>query len=50
MRWPRFLAFNALGAALWVGTWMSVGYLTSSHIDTVYQYTTEYSFYLPLVG
>ena len=21
MHWRRFLAFNALGAALWVGTW-----------------------------
>jgi len=48
MRWSRFLAFNALGAALWVGTWMSVGYLAGSHIDTVYQYITEYSFYLLL--
>ena len=48
MRWSRFLAFNALGAALWVGTWVSVGYLAGSHIDTVYQYITEYSFYLLL--
>ena len=35
MRWLRFLAFNALGAALWVGTWVSVGYLAGSHIDTI---------------
>jgi membrane protein DedA with SNARE-associated domain len=48
MRWPRFLAFNALGAALWVETWVSVGYLAGNHIDTVYQYITEYSFYLLL--
>jgi membrane protein DedA with SNARE-associated domain len=27
LRWRRFLAFNALGAALWVGTWVSLGYL-----------------------
>jgi len=27
---------------------MSVGYLAGSHIDTVYQYITEYSFYLLL--
>jgi len=26
MRWRRFLVFNALGAALWVGTWVSLGY------------------------
>src|SRR6185437_2428098 len=46
MRWLRFLAFNALGAALWVGTWVSLGYLAGSHIDTIYHYITRYSFYL----
>ena len=45
MRWLRFLAFNALGAALWVGTWVSVGYLAGSHIDTIYSYITRYSYY-----
>ena len=45
MRWLRFLAFNALGAALWVGTWVSVGYLAGSHIDTIYSYVTRYSTY-----
>jgi membrane protein DedA with SNARE-associated domain len=46
MRWLRFLAFNALGAALWVGTWVSVGYLAGSHIDTIYNYITRYSYYV----
>jgi membrane protein DedA with SNARE-associated domain len=46
MPWPRFLAFNALGAALWVGTWVSFGYLAGSHIDTIYHYITEYSLYV----
>lgn len=45
MHWLRFLAFNALGAALWVGTWVSVGYLAGSHIDTIYSYITRYSSY-----
>ncbi len=27
MHWLRFLIFNAIGAALWVGTWVSLGYL-----------------------
>jgi membrane protein DedA with SNARE-associated domain len=45
MRWLRFLTFNALGAALWVGTWVSVGYLAGSHIDTIYNYITRYSYY-----
>ena len=46
MRWLRFLAFNALGAALWVGTWVSLGYLAGSHIGTIYHYITEYFFYV----
>jgi membrane protein DedA with SNARE-associated domain len=45
MRWPRFLAFNALGAALWVGTWVSLGYLAGSNIGTIYHYITRYSLY-----
>jgi membrane protein DedA with SNARE-associated domain len=45
MRWRRFLAFNALGAALWVGTWVSLGYLAGQHIATIYHYITVYSYY-----
>jgi membrane protein DedA with SNARE-associated domain len=46
VRWLRFLVFNALGAALWAGTWVSLGYLAGSHIDTIYHRITEYSFYV----
>ena len=46
MYWLRFVAFNALGAALWVGTWVSVGYLAGSHIGTIYHYITQYSLYV----
>jgi membrane protein DedA with SNARE-associated domain len=46
LRWLRFLAFNALGAALWVGTWVTLGYLAGSHIDTIYHYITLYSTYV----
>ena len=45
MHWRRFLAFNALGAALWVGTWVSVGYFAGQHIATIYHYITVYSYY-----
>lgn len=38
MRWPKFLAFNALGAALWVSLWSTVGYFGGSHIDTFLKY------------
>jgi membrane protein DedA with SNARE-associated domain len=45
MRWLRFLAFNALGAALWVACWVSVGYFGGRHITTIYDYITRYSLY-----
>lgn len=46
MHWARFLAYNALGAALWVGVWASVGYFSGSHITTIYNTVTRYSTYL----
>jgi len=46
MRWRRFLAFNALGAALWTGTWVTLGYQAGSHIGTIYHYITQYSDYV----
>jgi membrane protein DedA with SNARE-associated domain len=35
MPWKRFLVFNMLGAALWVGTWTSLGYLAGNHVETI---------------
>ncbi|MGO8961635.1 MAG: DedA family protein [Streptosporangiaceae bacterium] len=46
MEWPRFLAFNALGAILWVGVWTSIGYLAGSHITAIYDAITRYSLYV----
>ncbi len=46
MPWPRFLAFNALGAALWAGTWASVGYLAGDHITAIYNAVSRYLLYL----
>jgi len=46
MAWPRFLAFNALGAALWVGVWTAVGYLAGGHITAIYNAVSRYSLYL----
>lgn len=48
LRWQRFLVFNAIGAALWVGVWTSVGYFSGSHIDTIYNHATRYSTYLAI--
>jgi membrane protein DedA with SNARE-associated domain len=45
MHWLKFVAFNALGAALWVGTWVSVGYFAGQHIATIYSDITNYSLY-----
>ena len=50
MRWLRFLVFNALGAALWVGTWVSIGYLAGSHISSIYSYITRYAYYALIVA
>jgi membrane protein DedA with SNARE-associated domain len=46
MPWRRFLAFNALGAVLWVGTWVTIGDLAGSHITAIYDAITRYSLYL----
>jgi membrane protein DedA with SNARE-associated domain len=48
MHWARFLAFNALGAALWVGVWTSLGYLSGNHINAIYPVATRYSTYLAI--
>ncbi len=45
MRWRRFLAFNALGAALWVGTWSAVGYLAGGHLTAIYDTVHRYEIY-----
>ncbi|QTD96202.1 DedA family protein [Streptomyces cyanogenus] len=48
MRWRRFLAFNALGAALWVGLWTTLAYLAGSHITAVYEEISRYRPYVLL--
>jgi membrane protein DedA with SNARE-associated domain len=45
MHWRRFVLFNAIGAALWVGTWVTIGYVAGNHIGTIYHYITNYSLY-----
>jgi membrane protein DedA with SNARE-associated domain len=46
MPWRSFLVFNALGGALWVGAWLSLGYLAGDHITAIYHYITVYSYYV----
>ncbi len=50
MHWLRFLAYNALGAALWVGTWVSIGYFAGQHINTIYSVITRYSLYVAIAA
>jgi membrane protein DedA with SNARE-associated domain len=48
MHWAKFLVFNAIGAALWVIVWTSVGYFAGSNINTIYNEATRYSTYFAI--
>jgi membrane protein DedA with SNARE-associated domain len=48
MHWRKFVLFNALGAALWVATWVSVGYFSGSHINSIYNTATRYQLYFAI--
>jgi membrane protein DedA with SNARE-associated domain len=48
MHWAKFLAWNAVGAALWVAVWTCVGYFSGNHIDSIYHTATRYSTYLAI--
>lgn len=45
MPWLRFLALNALGAAIWVGAWTAAGDLAGHHLATLYPVITRYGIY-----
>lgn len=44
MPFHRFLAWNALGAALWVGIWSTGGYLAGDHIEAIASAISKYVF------
>ena len=46
MRWATFTIFNAIGACLWVATWVTIGDVAGDHIDTIYADINRYSLYL----
>jgi membrane protein DedA with SNARE-associated domain len=50
LHWARFLAFNAIGAALWVAVWVTIGYASGSNINSVYDTATKYSTYLAIAA
>jgi membrane protein DedA with SNARE-associated domain len=35
MPWRRFVIFNMAGAAVWVATWTSLGYLAGNNVETI---------------
>jgi membrane protein DedA with SNARE-associated domain len=45
MPWRRFLLFNAIGAAAWVGVWASVGYLTGDRLPAIEATVRRYQWY-----
>jgi membrane protein DedA with SNARE-associated domain len=45
MRWRRFLVYNVIGASLWVGTWVTAGYLAGNNIGPLYKTATRYQWY-----
>lgn len=47
--WRRFILFNALGAALWVAFWVTLGELAGTHIGTLYPTVRRYELYV-LIG
>jgi membrane protein DedA with SNARE-associated domain len=46
MHWLKFLAFNALGAVLWVCTWATLGYLAGENIVQIYAGFERYKWYV----
>ena len=50
MHWRRFLAFNALGAALWVGLWTALAYVAGSHITVIYDAVNRYLLYVVIAA
>lgn len=46
MHWRRFLTYNAIGAVLWVGCWLTIGVTAGSHLTTIYHEITRYSLYV----
>ena len=48
MAWWRFLIFNALGAAMWVGAWGSVGYFFGDKLGAIVAVFERYELYFIL--
>jgi len=49
MHWARFLAYNALGAALWVGVWSAVGYYAGQNRKIIEFWLMRFSWLVLIV-
>lgn len=43
IKWPRFLAANMIGAAIWVGVWVEVGVHAGNHLEAVDNFLQRFS-------
>ena len=50
LHWLRFLAFNALGAALWTAVWVTIGYVGGQHITAIYAQFQRYVVYVVIAA
>jgi membrane protein DedA with SNARE-associated domain len=50
MAWPRFVLFNAIGAAAWVGVWTSAGYFAGNHLAAITAAVHRYQLVAVVVG
>jgi membrane protein DedA with SNARE-associated domain len=42
MPWRSFLMYNAIGAALWVGWWVTVSYFLGTHLVEIFEFGHRY--------
>lgn len=49
MSWRRFVGYDAVGAALWVGLWTTLGHLAGSHIAAVSGAIHRYQWFAPTI-
>ncbi|MFC4147257.1 DedA family protein [Micromonospora mangrovi] len=48
--WRRFVAYNAVGAAAWVGVWVTAGYLAADHLRAIEAGLHRYQGYALALG
>jgi membrane protein DedA with SNARE-associated domain len=50
MAWPRFVLFNAIGAAAWVVVWSTAGYFAGNHLAAITAAIHRYQLVAIVVG